>query len=308
MSSVRSALGDYLRIRRRLGFKLEDDGRLLENFVGFLEHADAEHLTSELALAWAKLPVGAHPHRWRQRLGIVRGFARYLHTIDPDSEIPSVDLLSAQRRRVTPYLYSPAEIAALMDAARGLSPALRAATYETLIGLLAVSGMRIGEALALDRADVDLGDGVIVVRHAKLDRQREVPLHDTTTGALDDYGRLRDRHFPEPTTRAFFISTRGARLNRGTVNATFVTLIRQAGLEGRGERARPRPHDLRHTFAVRSLLECYRAGTDVDTQLPLLATLLGHVNPTDTYWYLQAVPELLTHAGRRLDGMRSERS
>ncbi|MCA1700511.1 MAG: hypothetical protein LC790_17065, partial [Actinobacteria bacterium] len=159
MSPVRSALKDYLRIRRRLGFELEHDGRLLESFVDFLEQAGAGRITTELALMWARLPVEAHPHRWRQRLGIVRGFARHLATIDPASEVPSEDLLPAHRPRVSPYLYSPAEIAALMGAARALSPPLRAATYQTAIGLLATSGVRIGEALGLGRADVDLRGG-----------------------------------------------------------------------------------------------------------------------------------------------------
>lgn len=301
MSPVRPALKDYLRIRRRLGFELEHDGRLLESFVAFLEQAGAQRITTELALAWARLPVEAHPHRWRQRLGIVRGFARHLATIDPASEIPSEDLLPAHRPRVTPYLYSPAEIAALMGAARALSPPLRAATYQTAIGLLATSGVRIGEALGLDRADVDLTGGALHVRAAKQAKQREVPLHQSTTDALRDYARLRDRHWPKPTTPAFFISTRGGRLAKSAFNPTFAKLIQQVGLEGRGQRPRPRPHDLRHTFAARTLLGWHRAGEEVDRKMPLLSTYLGHVDPESTYWYLQAVPELKALISGRLE-------
>ena len=308
MSELRTALQDYLRIRRQLGFELERDGRQLEKFVSFLELAGARHITTELALAWAKLPVEATPHRWRQRVGIVRGFARYLATIDPHSEVPSKDLLPARRHRVAPYLYSQAEIEALMGAARMLTPPLRAATFETLIGLMATSGLRLGEALGLDRADVDLDDGALHVRAAKQSKQREVPLHHTTTEALREYARARDRHRPKPTTHALFVSKQGQRLTDSAVHSTFPILIRQVGLEGAGERVRPRPHDLRHTFAMRTLLEWHRVGVEVDRQLPLLSTYLGHVHPEDTYWYLQAAPELLGLVGQRLDDLFGERS
>jgi integrase/recombinase XerD len=308
MTSLRSALQDYLRIRRQLGFELKKDGRLLEGFVGFLEQAGAPRITTELALAWARLPVEAHPHRWRQRLGIVRGFARYLATIDPQSEVPAEDLLPAHRARVTPYIYSRAEIAALMGAAQGLTPPLVAATVETLIGLMATTGLRIGEALALDRSDVELAHGALHVRAAKQRKQRELPLHESTTAALRDYGRLRDRLSPSPQTPAFFLSARGRRLHSSVFSATFPELIRQVGLEGRGQRARPRPHDLRHTFAVRTLLDWHRAGAEVERKLPLLSTYLGHAHPSDTYWYLQAAPELLALIGQRLDGVLGGRS
>ncbi|MCA1699632.1 MAG: tyrosine-type recombinase/integrase [Actinobacteria bacterium] len=301
MTDLRSALHDYLTIRRQLGFELNTVGGLLEDYVDFMEHAGASQITSELAVAWAKLPQDARPHRWRQRLGMVRGLARYVSTIDPQTEVPSEDLLPARRPRVAPYLYSQAEIAALMWAAQDLTPRLRAATLGTLIGLLAVSGLRAGEALGLDRQDVDLDDGALHVRAAKQSKQREVPLHDSTTEALREYSRLRDRYLPEPKTPAFFVSTSGTRLAKGTFNQTFAKLIREVGLEGRGERVRPRPHDLRHTFAVRTLLEWYRAGVDVDAQLPLLSTFLGHVDPVSTYWYLQASPELLAVACERLE-------
>jgi site-specific recombinase XerD len=243
MSPLRSALKDYLAVRRRLGFILEADGRQLERFVEFLERANATRITTELALRWATLPVDAHPQWWRARLGMVRGFARYLNTIDPDSEIPPRDLLSARRPRVAPYLYSQAEIAALMRAARALRPALRGRTHETLIGLMACSGLRIGEALGLDRGDVDLRHGALHVRAGKQDKQREVPLHESATKALRDYGRSRDRHLPKPEDQAFFLSMRGSRLKAKAVNYVFPKLVRDAGLNGDGKRRRPRPHD-----------------------------------------------------------------
>jgi integrase/recombinase XerD len=306
MTDLRAAAHDYLTVRRRLGFELKHPGRTLEDFVQFMGRAGAEHVTTELALMWAT-SVQAHPHRWRRRLGVVRGFGRYLSTIDPATEIPP-ELLPAALPRVAPYLYSPGEIQALMAAARALSPQLRAATIETVIGLLAVTGLRPGEALGLDRADVGLSDGLLHVRAAKQNKHREVPLHDTTTIALRQYSRLRDRHLPKPSSPAFFVSPHGSRLTARALGGTFAKLIRPIGLEGAGERTRPRAHDLRHSFAVRTLIGWYQAGENVDAKRPLLSTYLGHVDPASTYWYLQASPELLALARDRLDRAAGERS
>jgi integrase/recombinase XerD len=303
VSPLRDTLEDYLRLRRQLGFELRNEGSLLRGFVDFLERAEAQHVTSELAVAWAKLPANVCPFTWHQRLAMVREFARYLATIDRDTEIPARDLLSARQQRVAPYIYSEAEIEALMAAARALSPPLRAATVQTLIGLLASTGLRLGEALGLDRHDVDLTDGVLHVRAAKQHKQREVPMHRTTTAALVDYAQLRDRTLPSPQAPAFFLNTIGRRLHQQTVHEIFPRLIRQVGLDGAGQRDRPRPHDLRHAFAARTLLDWHRAGSEIERKLAVLSTFLGHTNPRDTYWYLQAVPELLELVGRRLDGV-----
>ena len=245
MTSLRQALSDYLRIRRAVGFKLVSDQRLLESFVEFMEQAGAERITSEPAVRWAMLPQGAHPHRWGQRLTIVRVFARYVATLDPSCEIPSVDLLPARRPRVAPYIYSPEEISGLMQAAGELTPSVRAALFRTVIGLMSTTGLRLGEALGLDRHDVDLRDGALHVRAGQT-KQREVPLHPTATKALRSYARQRDHRWPQPQSPAFFLNTRGARLAKREFNHYFAQLIRQIGLEGAGERARPRPHDLRH--------------------------------------------------------------
>ena len=308
MSGLRAALDDYLRIRCRLGFAMPQDGRLLDGFVEFCDRAGAQRVTTELALAWARLPVDVHPFTWRQRLTVVRGFARYLATIDPASEVPPVDLLPGHRPRISPYVYSEAEITALMTAARQLRPALRAARHETLIGLLAVTGCRPGEALGLDRADVDLDAGVVQVRAGKKNRQRDVPVHPSTAAALRGYARLRDARFPTPSSPAFFLSARGRRMGREELNATFLKLVRQIGLEGAGSRARPRPYDLRHAFAVHTLIDWHRAGEHVDRRMPLLSTYLGHVDPASTYWYLETVPELLDQVGMRLEQLPGELS
>jgi len=291
MTGLRDALADYVQARRRLGFAMPQDARLLEGFVSFLEQAGAERITTDLALAWARLPGQAHPSYWRQRLSVVRGFARHLSTLDPASDVPSPDLLPAHRPRIAPYIYTAEQIASLITAAGRLTPPLRAARHQTLIGLLAVTAMRPGEALALDRGDVNLRHGVVLVRTGKQRKQREVPLHDSTVTALDEYSRLRDARFPQPATPAFFISSRGGRVGRHELNQTFTALIHEVGLDGRGARA----------FAVRTLLDWYEAGEDVDQRMPLLSTFLGHTDPASTYWYLQAVPELLAVISSRLE-------
>ncbi len=243
MSSLRDALADYLQRRHRLGFAMPQDGRLLKGFVSFLEQAGAERITTDLALEWARLPGQAHPSYWRQRLSVTRGFARHLAMLDPASEVPPPDLLPAHRSRIAPYIYSDDQIAALIAAAGRLTPRLRAVRHQTLIGLLAVTAMRPGEALALDRDDVDLRRRVVLVRTGKQKKQREVPLHDTTVTALVGYVRLRDARFPRPVTPAFFLSARGGRVGRYELNQTFTTLIRAVGLDGEGARSRPRPYD-----------------------------------------------------------------
>jgi integrase len=303
MSSLNDRLADYLRIRRQLGFELRLAGYTLEDFVSFLEQAGAERITTDLAVAWARQPVGASPRYLSLRLGMARGFARYLATIDPDSEVPPVDLLPATVTRSTPYLYCDREIAELMAVAGALTPALRGASYRTVIGVMAVTGIRIGEALGLDRRDVDLDDGVLHIRVAKQKKERDVPLHETTTDALRQYARLRDRGFAWPDTPAFFISREGTRITGRMFRKTFRKLIRQVEPQAGGERAHRRPHDLRHTFAVRTLLNWHHAGADVDRSMPLLSTYLGHVNPESTFWYLQAAPELMQLVAQRLDGV-----
>lgn len=306
MSALADALHDYLSMRRKLGFKLERTSQLLDGFVAYADQAGAEHVSVELALAWATQPAGADPSWHSARLSAVRCFARYLCALDPATQIPPPDVLPHQPRRKVPYLYSQAEIAALLAAAQGLRSPLRAATYATLIGLLATTGMRVGEAIALDRDDVDQKHGLIVVHHSKFDKSRQLPLHPTTTRALRDYAAIRDRACPSPRTPAWLVSTVGTRLIYKNVHKVFHQLTEQAGLRPRSTRCRPRPHDLRHSFAVATLLNWYRDGGDVAARLPLLSTYLGHAHPGNTYWYLSATPELLAEAARRLEHSLAE--
>lgn len=308
MSALGQSVEDYLSIRRALGHKLVDEGRLLIDFADFVDQAGAVAVTTDLAVAWAMLPQGAGAGWWARRLSMVRGFARYHQTIDPGSEIPPVGLLPRRNHRPTPYLYSDAEITGLLAAAGKLSPALRAATYETLLGLLASTGMRIGEAMRLDDPDIDWVNAVVTVNNSKFGRSRFVPVHPSTLSALRAYTDLRDRLCPHPNAPSVFVSSRAARLAHSTINATFHQLLDQAGLDRRSTGGRPRVHDLRHSFAVKTLLGWYGDGGDVQARLPALSAYLGHVHPSDTYWYLTAAPELLALAADRLTAPQGGRT
>lgn len=301
MSDLRAHLSDYIELRRSLGFVCREADWLLPSFVAYIEGRGAQHVTAELALAWAILPPDVLPITKRQRLGAVRGFAAYLHTIEERTEVPSTDLLPATYTRVAPYLYSDQEVAALMAAARSLRPGVRAATYATLIGLLAVSGIRVGEAIRLDRDDIDYQRALLVVRDSKRERARQVPLDESTLGALSAYSKVRDRRFEEPRSQCFFVSTVGSRLSPRCVDKTHRDLVAWAGLDGHGQRRGPRVHDLRHSFAVKTLIGWHRDGADVDARMPVLSRVLGHLNPASTYWYLQAVPELLAIVAERVE-------
>ena len=298
--SLRDALEDYLALRRALGFKLAAPARLLGQFVSYLEARGAATITIADALAWATLPAGASPAWQAIRLAAVRGFAAYLHGTDPTVQVPPAGLIRRGNDRATPYLYSDADISAIIAAAAGLRPEFRAATYQTLISLLAVSGIRIGEALALDRGDLDAGEGMLIVRDAKFGKTRLVPLHPRTTAALTRYAALRDEQHPRPAAPALFLSTAGTRLLHSNVGLTFTRLTGQAGLTRRSAACRPRIHDVRHSFAVATVLGWYRDGADVAAMMPRLSTYLGHTDPKHTYWYLSAAPELMALAGDKL--------
>jgi integrase/recombinase XerD len=301
VSTLAAAAEDYLRMRRALGYKLERQGRQLRQFVAYLEQAGASTVTIEHAVAWATQPADADCNYWCDRLSVVRQFATYLQTIDSASEVPPTRLLPYRRRRSIPYLYMPQEIAALMSAASELRGALHAATVQTLIGLMAVTGMRVGETIRLDRDDVDVRHSLLRIIDSKFGKRREVALHESTMGALDAYAQLRDRLCPRPTCEAFFMSRNGTRLFSSGVHFVFARLVRSVGLEPRSPRCRPRPHDLRHSFAVSTLLDWYAADADVQARLPSLSTYMGHVEPASTYYYLTAAPELLALAARRLE-------
>ena len=304
MRSLQNSLEEYLAMRRAVGFALHDTATALRSFVAFAEQEGAEFVTMQLALQWAQQPADAQPNWRARRLDMVRLFARHLSAQDPRTEIPPAGLLPGGYLRRQPYLYSDEEVDRLLQAARNLpsSTGLRAWTYATFLGLLAATGMRMGEAVHLDREDVDWEQELLTLRHTKLGKDRHVPIHPTTQEALLDYQRARERIYPRAKTSSFFLAEHGRRLNKEAVRATFVKLSCQVGLRGPSQSHGPRLQDLRHRFAVRTMLNWYRAGVDVEAQLPKLSTYLGHANVHSTYWYLTAVPELLQLATERAWG------
>jgi integrase/recombinase XerD len=303
VSALRAAAGEYLAMRRALGFKLTTQGRHLMSFVRFCEERGADRVTADLAIEWATRTSRGSGNEVYQarRLDVVRIFARHLQALEPATEVPAGDVLARRYLRIPPYLYSSQEIAALMSAADALRPALRAATWRTLIGLLAVTGMRQGEACRLRRDDADLLAGTLVIADSKFGKSRLVFLHPTAAAALRAYEQARDRAFPEPEAATFLVNSRGGPLDGHNIQHTFAVLVATAGIQAPPGRRAPRLHDLRHAFTVATMLDWYRDGGDVQARLPLLSTWLGHVDPKSTYWYLQAVPELLTLAASRLE-------
>lgn len=298
MSALAGHLADYLALRRGLGFKLGWQGADLASLVADLDAVGASTITADLAIAWAQLPQGVQRLRWASRLGAARGFARYLAAIDPATEVPPPDVFGARQTRPAPYLWAADDVGRLLSAARTLRPPLRATTHETLFGLLAASGMRLGEAIGLENRDVDLAGGILTIREGKFGRSRLVPLHPSAVAALRAYAEDRDRLCPAPRAPTFFLSSVGTALLAGGVHHVFNQLTTALGL--RTATVRPRLHELRHSFAVRTLIEWHRSDADVEADLAVLSTYLGHVNPAGTYWYLSAAPELTELAAARL--------
>ena len=250
-----------------------------------MEEAGTSIVTIDLALAWAKHPANGSAGWWQERLSTVRSYVRYLHGIDPSHQIPPDGLLPGGGQRVAPHIYTEAEVLRLMSAAGDFVTELRAATYTTLIGLWAATGMRSGEAMRLDCSDIDWDEGILFIRLTKYGKSRELILDPTTVDALRRYDGVRRTWWPRPQTPAFFVSAIGARLGQASLNHTFRTLIKRAGLEPELGVRRPRPHDLRHTFAVNTLVGWYRRGLDINSKMHLLSTYLGHGDPVSTYYY-----------------------
>ena len=306
MTAIRDALTQYIIVRRALGTRLQEPARTLGYFVDFLEHKKATFITISLALRWACEPKNVQRATWARRLSMVRRFAAWLNVFDPRTEVPPKRLLNARHRRNKPYIYNSQEIQRLMaEASRLPSPTgLRARTYTTLIGLLAVTGLRPGEALALNMSDVDLHNGILSIRQTKFGKSRFVPIENSTLIALEDYAKQRNKLCAYLQTDSFLVSERGTQLLSGSARRTFAKVSQMIGLrpriEGRRVGRGPRLQDFRHTFATRRLIEWYQDGLDVKRELPKLTTYLGHANLNNTYWYIEAVPELLQLATEQI--------
>lgn len=308
--TLRDALQEYVAVRRALGSQLREPARTLGHFVEFLEREGADSITTELAVRWAVQPERVQPATRARRLSMVRRFAAWLSASDSRTEIPPKGMIAARHRRPKPYIFSDRQIEQLMAEAARLPSrtGLRASSHVTLIGLLAATGLRPGEALGLDVSDVDRSAGVLAIRQTKFGKSRYVPIDSSTRTALAHYARRCDELCLQRQTSAFFVSERGRRLLPSTARRTFATMCCAIGLRkpvrkrriGRG----PRLQDLRHTFATRTLLEWYRTGVNVQREMPKLTTYLGHVSVANTYWYIEAVPELLQFAAQYPTGRR----
>lgn len=310
MSTLSEAMAQYIDVRRALGAKLREPAVRLDHFVGFLKDQGAEFITTELALRWAMQPKNAQRATWARRLSIVRRFAVWLSAADPRTQVPPPRLIGGRRRRNPPHIFTDDELEQLMTEASRLPSRrqLRAHTYTTLIGLLASTGLRPGEVLGLARSDVDLQNGILFVRESKFGKSRFVPIHDSTCTVLAGYAKRRDELGPRLQAEAFFVAESGLPLLAATVRRTFAKMSLAVGLRAPGAGRRvgqgPRLQDFRHTFATRRLVEWYRAGLDVERELPKLSTYLGHSDVAHTYWYISADPELLQLATKFLCGRR----
>lgn len=300
LQNLQGLVADYLTVRRALGYKLDNAEHILGRFLGYLHDHHAHEVSVQHAVDFATAPPAGSPRTQALRLSAIRCFARWARCQDPDIEVPPGRLLPARPTRVAPYIYTAQEIQALLEAAGLLRPELRAATYRTLIGLMAATGIRTGEAIGLDIASLDR-DGHTLRVIGKYGKIRMLPLHPTVVDALTGYLHQRDRLLPAGHCPALLISSRGTRLRPSTVHPTFRELLQRAGLKPASSSCRPRPHDLRHTFAVSTMLDAYRSGGDPAVVLPVLATWLGHTEPRDTYWYLSGTAELFAAATERLE-------
>ncbi|MGK2952401.1 MAG: tyrosine-type recombinase/integrase [Thiobacillus sp.] len=300
-------LDRYLGVRRCLGYDLGTAERVLRRFVEYASAQGASHITTDLFLRWQDTFGEAGRQTWGARFGMVRLFSQWLHGLDADHEVLPRGLVPYRHRRTSPYIFSEAQIVAIVAEAAKLPSiyGVRGLTCSTLFGLIAVTGMRISEAVGLDTGDVDLDDGVVHIRRGKLGKERLLPLDDSAVERLRAYAVERDRLLGAPSV-PFFVKCNGRRLGDCGARYNFAQVCQRIGLRdpqsgGRHGRG-PRIHDLRHSFAARTMIDWYRSGKDPAREMIKLTTWLGHANPDHTYWYIEAVPELLELASARIIG------
>jgi len=300
MKALRKSLEDYLALRRGLGAKLHTEGVRLPKFVSFVEERKSSYITTRLALDWAQQTSGRYPIK---RLTMVRGFAKYVAGFDTRTEVPPFDFLSRKFARSRPYIYSDEEIQHLLRAAWRYRRDKPRGTYYCLLGLLTVSGLRIGEAIRLQTQDVDLKNGILTIRDTKFGKSRLVPIHPTTVRELREYWKRRDAwlRLGNRSSSHFFITRKGTPLSHDSIYVAFRSLSVDIGLRKATVGSGPRIHDFRHRFAIKTLMNWYRSGKDAEVLLPTLSTFLGHVSVESTYWYLTEYPELMKLAMQRLD-------
>jgi integrase/recombinase XerD len=304
MKKLEKGSKQYLSVRRTFGYDLEWHEEVLKEFVRFLNRKRAPYITAKLALEFARLPKDTTLAYHARRLSIIRRFASYWKVIDPRTEVPHPGLLPFQPERANPHIFTEAEVSKILETCR--VPVARRGrmcqyTYPTLFGLIAVTGMRISEALKLTDDCVDLDKGILTIRRTKFKKSRQLPLHESTVKVLREYIPQRNKIFPSRKDENFFLSAKGNRLVKGTMETEFRRTMIKIGLRKKKDKYGPRIHDMRHSLAVNTMIRWYREGLDVEKRLPILSTYLGHVNPSNTYWYLSSVPELMVLAAQRLE-------
>lgn len=301
MSTLASRLEDYLSMRRGLGFTLKSEGTALPSFVEFMELNNAVTITNKLALSWAMLPKNVKPNQWSRRLSFVRGFAKYCYAFDQCSEVPASQLLPFCKQRSSPYYFSDADIKHLLDKSlvQRESAGVSGRTTHCILSLLCTTGLRISEALRLDITDFNTEKGVLYVNSSKFGKSRLIPLHSSMVVFLKDYLSYATNNIATCNTAALFKKTNPHRVSYDNIYRRFRHICDD--LPDQPGRRRPTLHGLRHRFAVKTLLNWYNDGIDVDLWLPVLSTYMGHVEVGDTYWYISAYPELMDAARRRLE-------
>lgn len=294
----------YLAYRRRCGFLLRIEGAQLLRFARFAEQADHHGpLTLDLAIRWATASHQSNPMTAARRIEVLRGFAHHCQQFESDVEVPPLRLFGPTRRRLTPHIYTDAEVRALLAATALLHSldGMRGPCLRALFGLIAATGLRLSEATGLARADVDLERGILLIRRAKFGKSRWVPMHASTTRALQDYVRIRDRNPRCARSDAFFVGDYGRAVRTAHVEYAFRQLRAMLHWSARGGHPAPRVQDLRHTFVCRTLQRWYEDGVDIDCNILALSTYVGHAKVTDTYWYVTATPELMAIAACRFE-------
>ncbi len=294
---------DYLKFKRNCGYQMRGEGTELLLFACYADQIGYRGpITTKIVVRWAKRTKSTEPVYWARRYDVVRRFAKYRFLFDPHTEIPPKGLLGSSKRRLSPHIYSDEEITALLQAASLLKPAngLQPHTYTTLFGLLLSTGLRISEALNLSRGNIDLKTDIITVVQTKFKKSRLVPISTSTSQALQEYLTFRNVCHPEATAEKFFISEKGISLNYRQVLYVFMKLRLSLGWTGTGKRL-PRIHDFRHTFAVKRLMKWVDEGKKLDQMIFALSVYLGHAQVTDTYWYISAVPALLTAVSNKFE-------
>jgi integrase/recombinase XerD len=297
---------EYLSLRRSLGFKMIGTEYVLRWFLAFLQREHETHIKTESVLRWVHSSQTVSLPQRSHRFAVIRKFAQYVHALDAEHEVLPHRLLTHKTERANPHIYSHSELLQLLAACRTLQPGkgLCRHTYYTIFALLAVTGMRVSEATSLTRDDVDLSEGIITIREAKFKKMRRVPVHASTVAALAEYARRRDEVFPKPESSAFFLSDSGAALTSAVLRVMFLRLSHRIGFRKPTDRTGPRIHDFRHTFAVKTVMKWYRDRANVERNMPILSTYLGHTKPSDTYWYLSSIPELVGLAAARMQAHR----